>query len=1026
MLYKSQAVVPSFLMNASGFYFQIGPPDGSTVWPPHISSSFGHLLCQKTLQVHIVKINDVVPNKLYLVDLFLQGSQVQPAAQSQLLQLPGVLSCISQKVPNVLYSIGEEFCKSNFAKPVKNSHIVAGVLEEMRDKSKEALSGHKEEDMEALEMKDKHKETKDKTFETKDKSVKTKDKAFETKDKSVKTKDKAFETKDKSVKIKDNSVEVLDRSVENQDESKEKNFPGSHQDAREDKPQEVRKKGRLRRPKRGQVGLPVLQVNHRELSDRAKQLEESDAYVTADSTTSRSSSQGLDDKASGQNERRDKVEEKQQGSLVDLKKSRNVVADSSPDGFLVKKQEKMLVRTATGESSADGPQVDAVSATGCIGNQKVEDAGDPSQSKVPGGESVLEKDKEVAAKEGAIETATRLQSLQEKMVQYGFPKSLPKHCEYKHTFEKWLDSGTEDTATCKCAKEDCVKGCCEKDNEDFDEPSGKTDMDGAERNDEKEPAEMVATEMQESSSGTAHEKGDEVGDNTKIPDTPKSPPAELLESQETTHDNGKVSDRSQKSDTPESSKGELIEGQKNIQRDGEVCDKPKIPDTPEFPGEELVEPKKTTSGDSVVCDRSKIPDSPESSDSYSREEKMTHDNGVICDKPQIPDSPESHSREEKTTHDDQVVSDKSKIPDSPESPDSHSKEEKTTHDNGVICDKSKIPNTPESPRGESLETQKITLVDGVVCEKSKIPDTPEYPDSHARGEKVGSEKDLKESQTGSVSAQANSEHGSAPAKMEVYEGESGKSDKNGGSDSQGKSNSSGLPPELYYGDNSSSDSEYTDCTENSDTCMKREFNLAAREIKVPEDGSMWVLLSHVDSPSRFFVHLVEDGAKECMDKLTEELNDHYAKTNKFVLQKFLEDYEPHVHDICCAKFSGDENVYRAQVLAIKRARKWKVREEGLEQFYTKPPKKNEKFLVHVFYIDFGNTEWLKMSEVYPLAPQYLEIPPQAIPCSLLNVAPIEEHERWSEEAVTTFLELCGGYEKKLAANLLGKGGQVIR
>ena len=45
----------------------------------------------------------------------------------------------------------------------------------------------------------------------------------------------------------------------------------------------------------------------------------------------------------------------------------------------------------------------------------------------------------------------------------------------------------------------------------------------------------------------------------------------------------------------------------------------------------------------------------------------------------------------------------------------------------------------------------------------------------------------------------------------------------------------------------------------------------------------------------------------------------------------------------------------------------------------------------VFYVDFGDREWVTRDRIVPAWSGILQLPLQAIECSLVNVQPIGEH-----------------------------------
>ena len=66
------------------------------------------------------------------------------------------------------------------------------------------------------------------------------------------------------------------------------------------------------------------------------------------------------------------------------------------------------------------------------------------------------------------------------------------------------------------------------------------------------------------------------------------------------------------------------------------------------------------------------------------------------------------------------------------------------------------------------------------------------------------------------------------------------------------------------------------------------------------------MMSYIISPSRFWVHLVAEESSLAIDQIMSELNEFYNKENQSKLKNFFEDWSPRIHDVCCAKFSGDD------------------------------------------------------------------------------------------------------------------------
>ncbi|XP_028577678.2 tudor domain-containing protein 6 isoform X2 [Podarcis muralis] len=130
-----------------------------------------------------------------------------------------------------------------------------------------------------------------------------------------------------------------------------------------------------------------------------------------------------------------------------------------------------------------------------------------------------------------------------------------------------------------------------------------------------------------------------------------------------------------------------------------------------------------------------------------------------------------------------------------------------------------------------------------------------------------------------------------------------------------------------------------------------------------------VYVSHINNPSDFYVHLVED--EPLLDSISEKLN----KSENI---ESLNGQQLHIGDIMCALFSEDGLWYRAAVIE-------------------KPSGK----LVRVQYIDYGNTALVSICKTGRLLEDCSSVPVMSIHCSLYGVKTTELSE-WTQEAVLYF------------------------
>lgn len=145
----------------------------------------------------------------------------------------------------------------------------------------------------------------------------------------------------------------------------------------------------------------------------------------------------------------------------------------------------------------------------------------------------------------------------------------------------------------------------------------------------------------------------------------------------------------------------------------------------------------------------------------------------------------------------------------------------------------------------------------------------------------------------------------------------------------------------------------------------------------PVDGPicLQMLMSHVVSPSEFYVHLVTPDAG-ILDVLMDNLNKFYESDTYLESCKSDNSYQPQVGDYCCARFSEDGRWYRGLVTNFRR-----VEEEK------KGPHNGESVDFQVFHLDFGSSEWVSPENVKQLEARFLSLPGQVVRCRLANLKP---------------------------------------
>ncbi|XP_061186866.1 uncharacterized protein LOC133194990 [Saccostrea echinata] len=186
--------------------------------------------------------------------------------------------------------------------------------------------------------------------------------------------------------------------------------------------------------------------------------------------------------------------------------------------------------------------------------------------------------------------------------------------------------------------------------------------------------------------------------------------------------------------------------------------------------------------------------------------------------------------------------------------------------------------------------------------------------------------------------------------------------------------------------------------------VDKTVNLPSK-INVDKSGLM-VMLSHVESPSNFYVHLVSELSAKTIDHLHLSLNKTMEQMSRKQLQKMSKSFQPSVGDLCCVLFSEDNQYYRGLVTKLEMTSPTKA--SGNK---TSGPEYVGK--VHIFYIDFGNREVVPKRKLFPLPQQYADLPSLAVHVSLAYIQPYvsrgspKKEEQWSKEAVQKFISITG-------------------
>ncbi|GFT20671.1 tudor domain-containing protein 1 [Nephila pilipes] len=138
-------------------------------------------------------------------------------------------------------------------------------------------------------------------------------------------------------------------------------------------------------------------------------------------------------------------------------------------------------------------------------------------------------------------------------------------------------------------------------------------------------------------------------------------------------------------------------------------------------------------------------------------------------------------------------------------------------------------------------------------------------------------------------------------------------------------------------------------------------------------GNQEGLVIVINSPHDFFIQLAanENGIDELLSELCESCESKTEAQNEI--------HNPCVGYACCAKFSEDNNWYRAEVINL------------------------EETTAEVLFVDYGNINSVPKDTLKPLDPKFLDIPPYAIRCKLNGIT--STNDQWSDVAIEAFQDM---------------------
>lgn len=167
-----------------------------------------------------------------------------------------------------------------------------------------------------------------------------------------------------------------------------------------------------------------------------------------------------------------------------------------------------------------------------------------------------------------------------------------------------------------------------------------------------------------------------------------------------------------------------------------------------------------------------------------------------------------------------------------------------------------------------------------------------------------------------------------------------------------------------------------------------------------------VLVTHIRDPCQFMIQRVAD--LEQLQLMMNVINIYCDSTEK--VHDLL--YDVKLGDMVCAQFTSDNQWYRACIKTAYSPASPNVL-----------PTLENALCVEVQYIDYGNSEWLPLSRLRKMKSEFLKIPELAQCCSLADIVPPFQEDKWPAKAIRAFGSLTG--DKPLLMTVIEKKGSKM-
>ncbi|CAH1406294.1 unnamed protein product [Nezara viridula] len=173
--------------------------------------------------------------------------------------------------------------------------------------------------------------------------------------------------------------------------------------------------------------------------------------------------------------------------------------------------------------------------------------------------------------------------------------------------------------------------------------------------------------------------------------------------------------------------------------------------------------------------------------------------------------------------------------------------------------------------------------------------------------------------------------------------------------------------------------------EENDTGLKKEKESHyERLITESSDSMIQVYVSSVASPSHLWLQLITPRAVD-LDHLVDDMTEYYNKEENRILHK-LKEVKP--GQIVASRFEHDNKWYRVEVFSVE------IDETN-----------EDECKVDVFYVDYGDSAYYPLRDLYELRPDFLDLKFQAIEVSMAGIESKNGGEEWDEPAIDAFEDM---------------------